>query len=63
MNITIDITKCTGCGECVENCPMEGFELREVDGREVAHYVIDPDECIDCGACEAGCESGAITIA
>ncbi|MDE6791283.1 MAG: 4Fe-4S binding protein, partial [Clostridia bacterium] len=23
-------------------------------------YVVDPDVCIDCGACEDGCPTGAI---
>jgi NAD-dependent dihydropyrimidine dehydrogenase PreA subunit len=26
-------------------------------------YVINPDECIDCGACEGTCPNGAITEA
>ena len=24
-------------------------------------YVIDPDTCIDCGACEGGCPAGVIS--
>lgn len=40
--------------ECVAVCPVEAF-------RELPTYlVIDPDECIDCGACIAECPVEAI---
>ncbi|MDP6099702.1 MAG: ferredoxin family protein [Candidatus Thalassarchaeaceae archaeon] len=40
--------------ECVASCPVEAF-------REAATYlVIDPDECIDCGACVDDCPVDAI---
>ena len=35
--------------ECVAVCPVEAF--READ----TYLVIDPDECIDCGACVPEC--------
>ncbi len=35
--------------ECVAVCPVEAF--READ----TYLVIDPDECIDCGACIPEC--------
>ena len=28
---------------------------------KISTYVVDPDVCIDCGACEDGCPTGAIT--
>ena len=40
--------------ECVAVCPVEAF--READ----TYLVIDPDECIDCGACEPECPVEAI---
>lgn len=40
--------------ECVAVCPVEAF--RELD----AYLVIDPDECIDCGACIPECPVEAI---
>ena len=40
--------------DCVAVCPVEAF-------RELPTYlVIDPDECIDCGACIAECPVEAI---
>ncbi|MBD40639.1 MAG: ferredoxin [Euryarchaeota archaeon] len=40
--------------ECVAVCPVEAF--RELD----TYLVIDPDECIDCGACAPECPVDAI---
>ena len=40
--------------DCVAVCPVEAF--RETD----TYLVIDPDECIDCGACEPECPVEAI---
>ena len=40
--------------DCVAVCPVEAF-------RELSTYlVIDPDECIDCGACISECPVEAI---
>jgi ferredoxin len=40
--------------DCVAVCPVEAF-------KELATYlVIDPDECIDCGACIPECPVEAI---
>ena len=40
--------------DCVAVCPVEAF--RELD----TYLVIDPDECIDCGACIPECPVDAI---
>lgn len=41
-------------GECVEVCPVDCIEKGE------GMFYIDPDICIDCGACEAVCPVEAI---
>ena len=41
---------------CVDVCPVDCIHAREEDEQ----YYIDPDECIDCGACEPACPVDAI---
>jgi len=40
--------------DCVAVCPVECFKEAE------EYLVIDPDDCIDCGACIPECPVGAI---
>ena len=54
---TVDRDKCNGCGECVESCPGEVYEL--IDGKAV---VVHQDECHGCHTCEAVCEQEACRI-
>jgi NAD-dependent dihydropyrimidine dehydrogenase PreA subunit len=41
---------------CVDVCPVDCIHTSEADNM----YFIDPDECIDCGACEPECPVTAI---
>jgi Fe-S-cluster-containing hydrogenase component 2 len=55
---------CRDCTEmsCVASCPVSCI-VRPVAGQEAAwpnQLFIDPDECIECGACEAACPWEAI---
>ncbi len=47
---------CTGCRytECVSFCPVECFHLGDT------MIYIDPESCIDCGACVPACPVDAI---
>jgi ferredoxin len=55
----VDKETCQGAGECYDVCPAEPkvFELQ--DGKS---HVVNRGACIDCGACEAACPTGAITM-
>lgn len=55
--IEVDKEKCTGCGECVENCPGEVFELKD----KKAHPV-HMEECHACHTCESVCEEDAVQV-
>ena len=57
--MTYTITQpCIGTKDasCVEVCPVDCIHTTDDD----AIYYIDPDECIDCGACEPACPVTAI---
>lgn len=43
---------------CVEVCPVDCIKGTETD----TQLYINPDECIDCGACEPVCPVSAIFI-
>ena len=53
----IDLDKCTGCGECVEVCPVEVFELEDEKSEPV-----NAEECLGCESCVEVCEYEAITV-
>ena len=46
--------------ECVDVCPVDC--IHPTDGEGVEQLYIDPDECIDCGACEPECPVEAIFV-
>ena len=45
---------------CVDVCPVDCIHYEEGVDRKL---YIDPDECIDCGACEPACPVSAIFAA
>ena len=57
FNPTVDESKCEGCGECADVCPVEVFEIQ--DGKSIP---VNADECLGCESCVEVCEPGAITI-
>ena len=52
----IDADLCTGCGECVEKCPVEAMSLTD----DVA--VCDKEKCLDCGFCATQCPVDCIAL-
>ena len=55
--ITVDETRCIGCGECVDSCPGEVYALK--NDRAVP---VNMDECHGCHTCEAVCDADACSI-
>lgn len=55
FTIDIDEDKCTGCGECVNICPSEVFEV--VNEKSTCPKV---NECSECCACVDTCPEKSI---
>ncbi|MFC1570260.1 ATP-binding protein [Candidatus Omnitrophota bacterium] len=55
--IKIDEDKCTGCGDCIPNCPEGALQM--IDGKA---RLISDLFCDGLGACIGHCPEGAITI-
>ena len=45
-NVTVDADKCVGCGECVDVCPVEVYEM--TDGNSSPPH---PEESLGCESC------------
>ena len=52
-----DPTLCIGCKVCVDVCPHAVFAMNER-----AAKLIHSDACMECGACQLNCPSGAILV-
>ncbi len=50
---------CERVGDCAPICPTDSIHTVEGDS-EWPYYYINPDTCIDCGACMAECPTEAI---
>jgi len=55
IEYTIDPLKCTGCGMCSKNCPVEA-----ITGEKKGVHLIDQETCIKCGNCIDTCKFNAV---
>lgn len=58
VEIKIDMEKCTGCGTCVDTCPVGIYGLNN-DKADITGNI---EECVVCRACESSCPVGAIEV-
>jgi heterodisulfide reductase subunit A-like polyferredoxin len=54
----VDADLCTGCGDCVERCPVNAMQLDD----EKLMAVVDLTRCLGCGVCTTDCPVDAISL-
>jgi NAD-dependent dihydropyrimidine dehydrogenase PreA subunit len=57
VTLTLEESKCDGCGMCVTVCPHGVFAIKQRKAQ-----IIDRDACMECGACAKNCPSEAIAV-
>jgi len=57
MSAVVNQEECTGCGVCIEVCPVQAISL---DLKRKAQ--IDSEKCIECGSCVRECPNQAIEL-
>lgn len=55
--LVYNVDQCNGCGMCVTVCPQAVFEMK---GRKTR--MIHKLKCMECGACQLNCVTGAINV-
>jgi len=61
----LDAEKCTGCGKCVDACPVNAMALISAnDPRQPKKRkaVVLEDSCLGCGVCVRVCPTGALSL-
>jgi ferredoxin len=60
--VTLDKTRCTGCGLCVQECPTEALSVT-VDKTGVGFSLIfKHSRCVPCNQCVAICPEKCLTL-
>src|SRR3990172_1623481 len=54
-----DMTRCDGCGDCVDICPSDIMHIDPVYRRS---YNIEPNFCWECYSCVKACQQHAIDV-
>lgn len=63
--MTVDITRCKGCGLCVEVCPKKIIALDKTALNAKGYHpatVAEMEKCIGCAMCAIMCPDCAITV-
>jgi NAD-dependent dihydropyrimidine dehydrogenase PreA subunit len=58
-SVSINQALCTGCGNCVNACPTDVFEIHKVASKA---YVSYPKDCHVCFLCVPDCPVSAIAV-
>ena len=55
--ITVNDGKCIGCGDCMDVCPVEVYEVKS--GKAIP---VQEEDCLGCMSCTEVCNEDALII-
>ena len=60
----VELSKCTGCGECAKVCPVDAIRIKNSEdrGRKKRWAVRNAEICLGCGVCSKVCGSGGAVM-
>jgi ferredoxin len=61
--VTLDASRCTGCGLCAVECPTGALEISVSVEAYAFQIIFQHGKCIACGQCAAICPEKCLTVA
>ncbi|MBN1690189.1 MAG: 4Fe-4S binding protein [Dehalococcoidia bacterium] len=58
----VDVESCSGCQDCVEQCPFGAIEMIKVAGHKKMKATVNPEKCFGCGVCAVQCATDSIKL-
>jgi len=58
----VDVESCSGCQDCVEQCPFGAIEMIKVAGHKKMKATVNPEKCFGCGVCAVQCTTDSIKL-
>jgi len=58
----VDVESCSGCQDCVEQCPFGAIEMIKVTGQKKMKASVNPSKCYGCGVCAVQCTTDSIKL-
>ncbi|MGD0355785.1 MAG: 4Fe-4S dicluster domain-containing protein [Dehalococcoidia bacterium] len=58
----VDAESCSGCQDCVEQCPFGAIEMTKVPGHKKLKAQVNPDKCYGCGCCAVNCLTESVKL-
>ena len=58
----VDTESCSGCQDCVEQCPFGAIEMVKVASQKKLKAAVDPVKCFGCGVCAVQCVTESIKL-
>jgi heterodisulfide reductase subunit A len=58
----VDVESCSGCQDCVEQCPFGAIEMVKLAGQKKMKAAVNPVKCFGCGVCAVQCAVDSIKL-